>query len=166
MRDRLGAWAVVFCAPPGGHSTPGLRYLQHQLAQLICGPLLLHDLDADPAGVALQKAFEFLFDPSPHAFPVSPVITLFCPPDWDREPSTQDAAQARQLVDKLTLKGQLQPGFLDKGAPLGLSALQRALEGSVARLDPKIGGAEREGAEEALRFTASVLAKHLGKLGG
>jgi hypothetical protein len=160
--SQLGAWAVLFGCPPGGRSMPGLRFLQHHLAPLICGPLLLHDMDDEATPAALEAAFRFLFDPSRQPFPRSTTLALYCSPDWDREPSSSSAAEARRLLEEFTLKGTLGARFLGKDSPAAIRSAQRALERSVADLSLK-GGDERKGAEQALRFTADLLAKHLGK---
>lgn len=164
--DQVGAWSVSFSSMPGNYSVAGLRFLQEQVAQMRCGPILLHDMEQDDDEKALGQAFRYLYEVGELPAPTSPALSLYCPPDWDREPSTSATVRARQLVDQFSLGGRPGPDVLRRGKdPAFVANLQRSLESQISRLNLDPGSDEeratQRGAEDALRFTSDVVARHL-----
>jgi hypothetical protein len=153
---------------PGNFSVAGLRFLQQQVAQFRCGPVLLHEMVEDHDGKALDQAFRYIYEIGAQPAPTSPALSLYCHPDWDREPSSSGAARANQLLHDLTLGSRLGRDLFAKGkAPAFVTSLQRSLERSVSQLraEPKTEeeGAAQRGVEDALRFTSDVLGRHLAR---
>ena len=165
--EEVGAWALSMSSPPGNYSMAGLRFLHEQMAQLHCGPVLLHEMVKDDDNRALNQAYGYLCENGPQQPPTSSAISLYCHPQWVRHPSSR-SIQAKQLSYDLTLTSRLDPDFFEKGkAPAFARNMQRSLERSVSQLqsDPngEEGKATQQGAEDALRFTSDVVARHLKK---
>jgi hypothetical protein len=77
---QVGAWSLAFSAPRRNYSRVGLRLLADRLADLRPGPVLLHELAADPDMVGLRTAVDFLYAPGPGRPPASPALSLWCQP--------------------------------------------------------------------------------------
>jgi hypothetical protein len=165
--DQVGAWSVSFSSPPRNHSVGGLRFLQEQVAQFRCGPVLLHEMEEDKDGKALDEAFRYIYETGEQPAPKSRALSLYCHPDWEREFSTGSTTRASQLVDDLTLLGRLGRDQFEKEKAPFAASFQRSLERTVSQLDsePKSEeeGAAQKGVEDALRFTSDVVARHLKK---
>lgn len=76
---QVGAWAVAFSSPANNYSEMGLRRLTHTIAQMRPGPVIHHDLPADPDYVALTQTYGFLFGGQTIP-PASPTISTYCHP--------------------------------------------------------------------------------------
>lgn len=165
--DQVGAWSVSFSSPPGNHSVGGLRCLQQQVAQVRCGPVLLHEMEEDEDGQALHEAFRYIYEIGEQPPPKSRALSLYCHPDWERKFSTSGTGRASQLMDDLTLLGRLGDDQFEKEKAPFAASFQRSLERSVSQLEsePKSEeeGAAQKGVEDALRFTSDVVARHFKK---
>jgi hypothetical protein len=77
---QVGAWSSAFESLPDNHSEPGLRGLADETAQARPGPMLMHNLRRDPAGMALADAYRFVYAPAPGFPPLSDALFLYCQP--------------------------------------------------------------------------------------
>jgi hypothetical protein len=166
--DQVGAWSVAFSSPPGNYSILGTRMLQDQIARSRPGPVLLHDMAADPDRSGLAEAYQFAYAIEEAFPPMSTAVNLSCHPEWAM-PWTEGDTSSRALLDELTLSGRMSE-ILEgpSNTPSWLASGQRALETSLAQLlAGSPGDPERvlkSGAADALRFTADLLQKHAVRL--
>lgn len=96
---QVGAWSSAFESVQDNHSRPGLRALADEIAQARPGPMLMHDLRADPSGEAISQAYAFVYAADPGAFARSDALFLYCQPYLSAPPSifkTADAPTGRQ----------------------------------------------------------------------
>ncbi len=77
---QVGAWSIGMSSPPKNVSRVGMRLLADRLADLRPGPVLLHELRADPELSAMQAAVDFLYAPGPGRPPASDALSLWCQP--------------------------------------------------------------------------------------
>lgn len=77
---QVGAWSSAFSSLPDNFSSPGLRALADEVAQNRPGPMLMHDLRADPGGGALAAGYRFLYANAPEPPPCSPALFMYCQP--------------------------------------------------------------------------------------
>ncbi|HLK69024.1 MAG TPA: hypothetical protein VKU19_36580 [Bryobacteraceae bacterium] len=164
--EELGAWCVFFSCPPQNYSPAGMRMLQNEMSAVLPLPTVIHEMDHDPQGAALQAAYPFVFDEKNCPPPaISGAISVVCPPSWILPDQSQGADHLNTLFDDLTLAGRMKEPLRQSATlPGWVTAAQRSLERAVANVSIKpsnsIEAAEQEGSESALRFMADLFASH------
>ena len=87
---QTGAWSAAFTTPPNNYSEAGSRLLADTLAQTRPGPVLLHDLSADPSLEALGAAYRFLFAPEATTPEPSGSGFVYCQPELVKNQELRD----------------------------------------------------------------------------
>jgi hypothetical protein len=164
--NQLGAWSLILASPPHNFSVAGLRILQDDLTDYVAGPIVAYELDDDPARQDFAHAFDYLFNLSEAAPPLGRSLIIYTHPDWKQPFGGAEDYPTHQLLEEFTLAGRLRDRFSSADeVPSWLAAGQRSLERSVAKistgaLESDVGRAARKGKEDALRFTANLLARY------
>jgi hypothetical protein len=164
LLDQVGAWSLAFSSPPGNYSTMGMRLLQDQVARTRPGPVLFHDMQADPDRAGLHEAYQFAYAVEEAQPPMSTAVSLSCHPEWAM-PWAQGDATSRRLLNELTLASRLADVLEGaENTPSWLASGQRTLESSLSSLVSSYTDNPEQllnsGAADALRFTARLLQKH------
>jgi len=160
--NRLGAWSLTLSSPPGNIAPSGLRLLADQVSRMRPGPILVHDMIADLDDDAIKACYLFLYARKPGLLPKSAAVSLQCHPLQLIRQTASIASQ--QLLKNFTLAGTL--GRALSGAQKShawVTGSQRSLEQVAATLGEasanEVSQAIASGTENALRFTAELLAK-------
>jgi hypothetical protein len=154
----VGAWSVAFTSPPGNSSPAGLWLLQYSVAQLRPGPVLLHDMETVEQA-DLGNAYRFLYMPEPHPPPLSRGISLYCHPHHVAAGTPEADASSARVLNDYTLAGKV--GTVKQSR--WVAASQRILEQAAVKVSSAADTSTqevRDGAENALRWVAGVIAKH------
>ena len=80
LLTQVGAWSSAFTSLPDNFSEVGLRALADETAQNRPGPMLMHNMQLDPTGDALGRAYGFIYAAEPGPPPLSPALFLYCQP--------------------------------------------------------------------------------------
>jgi hypothetical protein len=155
--NEVGAWSVAFTSPPGNESVAGLRLLQHEIAQLRPGPVLLHDMES-AAQSALGSAYRFLYTQDSTPPVLSPGITLYCHPNQALSRESQDEA-SNQILRDYTLLGKVRAVKQSAWVATSQRILEQAAE-RVSAASEKSTAEVRAGADNALRWVSELIAKH------
>jgi hypothetical protein len=154
----VGAWSVAFTSPPGNHSPPGLRLLQHEVAQLRPGPVLCHDMET-AAQSELGNTYRFLYTHEPGPPVVSPGISLYCHPHRALSGLAEPDDTSSEKLRSYTLTGKVRTVKQSHW----VTASQRILEQAAVRVSAAADTSTdeaRKGAEDALRWVSDLIAKH------
>jgi hypothetical protein len=155
--NEVGAWSVAFTSPPGNESVAGLRLLQHEIAQLRPGPVLLHDMES-AAQSDLGSAYRFLYTQDSMPPVLSRGITLYCHPNQALSSDSQDEA-SNQILRDYTLLGKVRAVKQSAWVATSQRILEQAAE-RVSAASEKSTAEVRAGADNALRWVSELIAKH------
>lgn len=85
FQAQTGAWAVGLSSPSKNYCDMGMRQFADGLAQSRPGPLLYHDISADPDCSSLTAAYQFLLSEKPSMPLLSSATFAYCEPFRVRE---------------------------------------------------------------------------------
>ncbi len=163
----IGAWSATFSSPEKNYSEMGLRALADWLAQMRPGPVVHHEIKADPDLAVLAHVYHFLYGPLHQSPPASPALFAYCHPARVAEAAGHAAtasdpadAEIDEMVEAGSFKSLSSQYTEEEEVPSWVAATERFVEQrtwqikqQVKRIDPTTSRRDRKGDLHRLQST-------------